>query len=113
VAGRAGRRQRYVLATDLDVRFVDDQGPGNLEIRRHDILTGSPEEGTFDLAHERALLVHLPKRKLALKCMVAAVRPGGRVVAEDPDHGGAMFPALRRYLTSPGSCPGVPEASCG
>jgi hypothetical protein len=33
--------------------------------------------------------------------MVAAVRPGGWVVAEDPDHGGAMIPALSRYVDPP------------
>jgi SAM-dependent methyltransferase len=100
LAERVGASGR-VLATDLDVRFVEDQSRGNLEIRRHDILTDPLEEGAFDLAHERALLVHLPERKQALERMVAAVRPGGWVVAEDPDHGGAMIPALSRYVDPP------------
>jgi SAM-dependent methyltransferase len=100
LAERVGASGR-VLATDLDLRFVEDHGCGNLEIRRHDILTDPLEEGTFDLAHERALLVHLPERKRALERMVAAVRPGGWVVAEDPDHGGAMIPALSRYVDPP------------
>jgi SAM-dependent methyltransferase len=91
----------HVLATDLDPRFVEDHGRGNLEIRRHDILADPLEEGTFDLAHERALLVHVPQRQRALERMVAAVRPGGWVVAEDPDHGGAMIPALSRYVDPP------------
>jgi SAM-dependent methyltransferase len=100
LAERVGAGGR-VLATDLDLRFVEDHGHGNLEIRHHDILTDPLEEGTFDLVHERALLVHLPERKLALERMVAAVRPGGWVVAEDPDHGGAMIPALSRYVDPP------------
>ena len=91
----------HVLATDLDLRFVEGDGRGNLEIQRHDILTDPLEEGTFDLAHERALLVHVPERQRALERMVAAVRPGGWIVAEDPDHGGAMIPALRRYVDPP------------
>jgi hypothetical protein len=33
--------------------------------------------------------------------MVAAVRPGGWVVAEDPDHGSSMIPALSRYVDPP------------
>lgn len=36
-----------------------------------------------------------------LRALVAAVRPGGWVVAEDPDHGGAMIPALGRYVDPP------------
>jgi SAM-dependent methyltransferase len=91
----------HILATDLDVRFVEDHDRSNLEVRRHDILTDPLEEGTFDLAHERALLVHVRGRRRALERMVAAVRPGGWVVAEDPDHGSAMIPALSRYVDPP------------
>jgi SAM-dependent methyltransferase len=91
----------WVLATDLDLRFVEPHGRGNLEVRRHDISSDPIEQGTFDLAHERALLVHLPARERVLERMIAAVRPGGWVVAKDPDHGGAMIPALRRYVHPP------------
>ena len=90
-----------VVATDLDLRFVETDGHGNLEVRRHDILNDPIEQGAFDLAHERALLVHLPGRERVLERMVAAVRPGGWVVAEDPDHGGVMIPALGRYVHPP------------
>jgi SAM-dependent methyltransferase len=100
LAERVGASGR-VLATDLDLRFVEDHGYGHLEIRHHDILTDPLADGTFDLVHERALLVHLPERQRALKRMVAAVRPGGWVVAEDPDHAGAMIPALSRYVDPP------------
>jgi SAM-dependent methyltransferase len=100
MAERVGASGR-VLATDLDLRFVETHGHGNLEVWRHDILSDPIEQATFDLAHERALLVHLPGRLRVLERMVAAVRPGGWVVAEDPDHGGAMIPALRRYVHPP------------
>jgi SAM-dependent methyltransferase len=100
LAERVGASGR-VLATDLDLRFVEEHGHSNLEVRRHDILTDPLEQGSFDLAHERALLVHVPDRQRALERMVAAVRPGGWIVAEDPDHGGAMIPALRRYIDPP------------
>jgi hypothetical protein len=56
--------------------FVWDHGRGNLEVQRHNILTDPLEEGTFDLVHERALLVHVPGRQRALKRMVAG---SGRV----------------------------------
>ena len=100
LAERVGAGGR-VLATDLDLRFVEDHGHGNLEIRHHDILTDPLEEGTFDLVHERALLVHLPERQQALERMVAAGWPGGWGGGRDPDHGGAMIPALSRDVDRP------------
>ncbi len=49
-------------------------------------LTGA-EWGTFDMAHARFLLEHLPRPELAIAQMVRAVRPGGRVFVIDDDHG--------------------------
>jgi SAM-dependent methyltransferase len=43
--------------------------------------------GTFDLAHTRFLLEHIPDPLRAVKSMVRAVRPGGRIVLADDDHG--------------------------
>lgn len=44
------------------------------------------EWGTFDVAHARFVLEHVPDPLLVVKHMVRAVRPGGRVVLEDDDH---------------------------
>ncbi len=44
------------------------------------------EWGTFDLAHCRFLLEHVPDPAAVVAAMVRAVRPGGRVVLEDDDH---------------------------
>jgi SAM-dependent methyltransferase len=44
------------------------------------------EWGTFDLAHARFLLEHVSDPLAVVKSMVAAVRPGGRVVLADDDH---------------------------
>lgn len=44
------------------------------------------EAGTFDLTHARFLLEHVPDPTAVVAAMVAAVRPGGRVVIEDDDH---------------------------
>ncbi len=44
------------------------------------------EQGRFDLAHTRFLLEHVPKPLAVVRAMVAAVRPGGRVVLADDDH---------------------------
>lgn len=74
-----------VVATDVDTRFLDALDLANLEIRRHDIVNDTLEEEAFDLAHTRLVLMHLPGREDALKRMIAAVRPGGRVLIEDFD----------------------------
>ncbi|MGH9443743.1 MAG: methyltransferase domain-containing protein [Thermoanaerobaculia bacterium] len=47
---------------------------------------GDAEWGTFDVAHCRFLLEHLPDPASAVAEMARAVRPGGRIVLEDDDH---------------------------
>ena len=47
---------------------------------------GNEEWGTFDLAHTRFLLEHVPQPERVVGAMVRAVRPGGRVILEDDDH---------------------------
>jgi SAM-dependent methyltransferase len=44
------------------------------------------EWSSFDLAHTRFLVEHLPDPVAAVTEMVRAVRPGGRIVLEDDDH---------------------------
>lgn len=44
------------------------------------------EWGAFDVAHTRFLLEHLRDPLAAVRVMVRAVRPGGRIVLEDDDH---------------------------
>ena len=97
LAGRVGPTGQ-VLATDLDPRFLDSHGRDNLKVTRHDILADPLPDACFDLAHARAVLEHTPNRHQALARMVAAVRPGGWVLVEDVDFGGAMAAALARYL---------------
>jgi SAM-dependent methyltransferase len=79
--GPSGR----VVATDLDTRFVEPLDQPNLEARRHNIVTDELEEGAFDLVHTRFLLIHLPERDKALRKMVAALKPGGWLLVEEPD----------------------------
>lgn len=45
------------------------------------------EWASFDLVHTRFLLEHLPDPLLAVRQMVAAARPGGRIFLQDDDHG--------------------------
>jgi SAM-dependent methyltransferase len=44
------------------------------------------EWGTFDCAHTRFLLEHVPDPEAVVSAMARAVRSGGRVVLEDDDH---------------------------
>ena len=78
----------HVLATDLDTRFLDALDAPTLEVRRHDITTDALPEGAFDLIHIRAVLEHLPPpaRAAALGRMVAALKPGGWLLAESGDY---------------------------
>jgi ubiquinone/menaquinone biosynthesis C-methylase UbiE len=57
---------------------------------RHGDATAPPlgdgEWESFDVAHARFLLEHVPDPVAVVRPMVRAVRPGGRVVLEDEDH---------------------------
>ena len=44
------------------------------------------ESGTYDVAHARFVLEHVPDPLRVVRNMVHAVRPGGRVVLADDDH---------------------------
>lgn len=72
-------------------RLADSSDEANLvEFRQGDALepplSGS-EWGTFDVAHARFLLEHVPRPGLVIAQMVRSVRPGGRVFVSDDDHG--------------------------
>jgi SAM-dependent methyltransferase len=60
-----------------------------IELRAGDVLAPpleAPEWGSFDLAHARFVLEHVPEPLNVVRAMVRAVRPGGRIVLEDDDH---------------------------
>jgi SAM-dependent methyltransferase len=59
LARRVGVTRR-VRATDLDTRFLAGHGRPNLDVRAHDITADALEPGSFDLAHTRNVLAHLP-----------------------------------------------------
>src|SRR5262249_45144941 len=52
----------------------------NLELHRD-------EWGTFDVAHARFILEHVPEPVTVVRTMIRAVKPGGRIVLADDDHG--------------------------
>jgi ubiquinone/menaquinone biosynthesis C-methylase UbiE len=77
--------QGRVLATDLEPCFLHMLPFDNLEVRRHDIRAEGLPESEFDLAHARLVLMHLPGRELALKRILASLKPGGWIVVEEFD----------------------------
>jgi SAM-dependent methyltransferase len=84
-----------VVATDLDVRFLDHlDGYGSVEVLRHDVTDAPIEAEAFDLVHARAVLEHVPRRDDVVPRLVGALRPGGVLVLEDVVFGEAMTDAL-------------------
>jgi SAM-dependent methyltransferase len=96
--GPAGR----VRAVDLDTRFLDEIDAPNLDVLRGDVTADGFPRGTYDLIHTRLLLAHLPARENVLDRLVAALRPGGWLVIEEPaDFAVAPFgPSLHAEMMS-------------
>jgi ubiquinone/menaquinone biosynthesis C-methylase UbiE len=68
-------------------RLAREDGEEDLvDFRDGDALALDVDDASFDLAHTRFLLEHLPDPLRAVKTMVRAVRPGGRIVLADDDH---------------------------
>jgi SAM-dependent methyltransferase len=76
-----------VVATDIDVRFLDEIDRPNLVVRRHDLATEALEPLGFDLVHCRLLLVHLPDPAVAVQKLADAVAPGGALLLEEFEYG--------------------------
>ncbi|MBC9724672.1 methyltransferase domain-containing protein [Streptomyces sp. TRM68367] len=84
MAKRVGPTGR-VVATDIDTSRLVPAARPPVEVRVHDVgVQEAPGEG-FDLVHARLVLVHVPDRERALRSMVGALRPGGRLLVEDAD----------------------------
>jgi 2-polyprenyl-3-methyl-5-hydroxy-6-metoxy-1,4-benzoquinol methylase len=75
-----------VVATDLETDFLEPMAAERptLQLLRHD-LTAQELPGGFDFVHARYLVEWLPDKLLALRRMVAALRPGGVLLDEEPD----------------------------
>jgi SAM-dependent methyltransferase len=71
-------------------RLAESAGEkGLIEIRIGDASApplSAGEWGSFDVAHARFLLEHVPDPLSVVRQMVAALRPGGRLILEDDDH---------------------------
>ena len=84
LAGRVGP-EGSVLATDLDTTVCADIAAPNVEVRAHDVLSDDLPEAEFDLVHMRLLLAWVADPGLPLERLIAALKPGGVLVAEEMD----------------------------
>jgi len=73
-----------VTAVDLNARFLNNP-PSNVRVLNGDIRAVALEPESFDLAHARYVLVHIPEFRSVLEKLRGALRPGGVLVLEEPD----------------------------
>lgn len=80
-----------VVATDIDMTYLQRLDLPNLEVRRHDILDDPLDDldpGSFDVVCSRLTLFWLAHRQQeAVGRMVECLRPGGWLLDEDGDWG--------------------------
>jgi SAM-dependent methyltransferase len=90
LAERVGPNGR-VVATDIDVTYLERLEVPNLEVRRHNILDDPLEllePGSFDVVCSRLMLFHLVGRQEeAIRRMALCLKPGGLLIDEDADWG--------------------------
>ena len=84
LTGRVGPTG-LVVATDIDTSWLLDTG--TVRVLRHDVGADAPPATDLDLVHARLVLTHVPHRDAALTSMIAALRPGGLLLLEEPDPG--------------------------
>jgi SAM-dependent methyltransferase len=81
------RDPRQIAEANRQAEAAGERDLGEIREGRAEALPLEASEwGTFDLAHARFLLEHVPDPLAIVKQMVAAVRPGGRVALLDDDH---------------------------
>jgi ubiquinone/menaquinone biosynthesis C-methylase UbiE len=81
-----------VVATDLDITLLGELAHPNLEVRVHDVLNDELPQGEFDLVHLRLVLAWLAQPRQALRRLLAALKPGGWLVAEEMDFQSVAHP---------------------
>jgi 2-polyprenyl-3-methyl-5-hydroxy-6-metoxy-1,4-benzoquinol methylase len=92
----------HVTATDLQVGFLRMIGASNVEVLQHDVRTGIFAEGSFDLVHTRAVLMHLQAGADLLQKMRSWVAPNGWLLLEEPDFGMWLADADGDWAMHPG-----------
>jgi SAM-dependent methyltransferase len=91
----------HVTVTDLQLGFLEALDVSNVEVLRHDVRTDTFPEGTFDLVHARAVLMHVPDDLETLRRMASWLRPDGWLLLEEPDFGMWLADADPVWATHP------------
>jgi SAM-dependent methyltransferase len=73
------------VAVDVNARFLSAINAPNLDVHEVDIRAASIPTESFDLVHARFVLIRMPQWAEGLAAMLAALRPGGWLVLEEPD----------------------------
>ena len=85
-----------VVATDIDVTYLQRLNLPNLVVREHNILADpldALDPGSFDMVSSRLMLFWLAgEQEAAIRRMVKCLRPGGWLVDEDGDWGTVTVP---------------------
>ncbi len=100
LSDRVGPQGR-VIATDLQVDFLNALEASNVEVLRHDVRTDTFPENSFDLVHTRAVLMHIPDDPDIVRRMASWLRPGGWLLLEEPDFGMWLADADPLWATHP------------
>ncbi|WP_320777086.1 class I SAM-dependent methyltransferase [Streptomyces sp. CRN 30] len=74
-----------VLATGADTSWMLPVARPPVEALVHDVGADDPPGEGFDLVHARLALLHVADRQRAVRSMIRALRPGGRLLVEDAD----------------------------
>src|SRR5216684_2107425 len=77
------REQRFVEMARAE---ITKRGLGNVTMVQADGLNTGLEKGSFDLVHERLVLINVSARETFLNEMLSLLRPGGTVALEDVDN---------------------------
>jgi SAM-dependent methyltransferase len=96
LASRVGPEGR-VVAVDLETRFLDEIDDPTVEIHQLNLAVDDLPPGPFDLVHARAVLSHIPERDDILTRLLASLRPGGRLLLEEPDNATLLSLATGLY----------------
>ena len=75
----------HMVVSDLDTTYVAGLQLPCLEVRSLDVLNDAIEEATYDFVVARAMLHHIADPQLALRRMLAALKPGGVLLSIEPD----------------------------
>lgn len=82
-----------VVGLEREARFVEmaraevaRRGLTNVTIVQADGIETGLEKGSFDLVHERLVMINVSSREAFLTEMLSLLRPGGTIVLEDVDN---------------------------